>query len=270
MARPASETVRSLRWTIRSRLSEHPRLYLPLARRKYPNSVIGNQTELVIDGFTRSAVTFATIAFQLAQRRPVRVAHTLHAAGHVVEAVHRGVPTIVTVREPEETVLSAVIREPYLTLDQALSAYTRFYTRIQPLRAGLVIGRFEEVTSDLGSVIRRVNERFRTRFDEFEHDPANVERCYRIIEDRSQRPPWSEALGAFECGLIGIGEYDRAVAEHHAESDIPADAVPETRVQRPSLVREAMKQDLREELHRSSSARRLEVARSAYEAFVSG
>jgi hypothetical protein len=236
---------------------------------KYPESVIGEQTELVIDGFTRSAVTFATIAFQLAQRRPVRVAHTLHAAGHVIEAARGGVPTIVTVRDPEQTVLSAVIREPYVTLGQALTAYTRFYAKIRPMRSRFVIGRFDEVTKDLGRVIRRVNERFGTRFDEFEHNERNVGRCYEIIEDRSRRPPWSRALGEFECGIIGVDDYERAVAAYQRDGSLPQAAVPEMRVQRPSLEREGRKQALLEELHSSRFGDRLSEARRTYEAFVS-
>ena len=84
--------------------------------------MLDEHTRLVIDGFTRSAVTFATVAFQMAQRSPVRVAHTLHGPGHLIAAARRRVPTLVTIREPEETVLSAIIREPYVTLGQALTA----------------------------------------------------------------------------------------------------------------------------------------------------
>ena len=153
---------RGLRWTLRSRLAEHPRLYLPIARRKYPDAVLSADTELLIEGFTRSAVTFATIAFQLAQPEPVRVAHTLHAAGHVMAAARRGIPSLVIIREPEETVLSAVVREPYVGLERALAAYTRFYAKLQALRGSIVVARFDTVVHDFGSVIRAVNQRFGT------------------------------------------------------------------------------------------------------------
>ena len=43
-------------------------------------------TELVIEAFPRSANTFATVAFQLSQPAPVRVAHHLHAPAQVTEA----------------------------------------------------------------------------------------------------------------------------------------------------------------------------------------
>lgn len=261
-------SARSLRWTLRSRLAEHPALYLPIARRKYPDSVIGDDTRLVIDGFTRSAVTFATIAFQMAQRRPVRVAHTLHSSGHVIAAARRSVPTIVTIREPEEVVLSAVIREPYVTLGQALTAYARFYSTLRPFRPDFVVSEFDDITRNFGSVIRRVNQRFGTGFEEFEHTEANVERCYEVIEARSQRPPWSKALGEFECGIIGYEDYQRIVAVFEREGWLPQLAVPETRVQRPSTERDDLKNSLRAELGGRRLSGRLTNARHAYAAFV--
>ena len=91
----------------------------------------------MIDGFTRSGVTFAVIAFQAGQREPVRVAHTLHAPAHVAAAVRRHIPTLVTIRDPEAAVLSAIIREPYVTRpNRDCGPEIRFYTHILPYRNG--------------------------------------------------------------------------------------------------------------------------------------
>ena len=79
-ARPTM--MRRARHRLRIRGSEIPGIYLPFARRKYPGpspEVISSATELVIDGYTRSASTFAVYALQLAQATPVRLAHHLHA-----------------------------------------------------------------------------------------------------------------------------------------------------------------------------------------------
>ena len=62
---------RRARHRVRTRVSEYPGLYLPFARHKYPGpspEVISSVTEFVIDGYTRSASTFAVYALQLAQR----------------------------------------------------------------------------------------------------------------------------------------------------------------------------------------------------------
>jgi hypothetical protein len=256
------DAARGARWSLRNRLGGYPSLFLPLARTRYPDAVVGDETELLIDGFTRSAVTFAVIAFQMAQRRPVRVAHTLHAAGHVIESVERGLPTLVTVRDPDDAVLSAVIREPYVSLAEALAAYARFHERISSYRAGYVMAPFDRVTADFGSVIRDLNERFGTAFDEFEHTPGNVDECFGIIEDRGRWPPWAEALGRLECGIIGIAEYRRIVA---ATPDQPSGAIPEMRVPRPSTARDASKAALRSELERPRLGALRARARRAFE-----
>ena len=237
---------RHLRWGLRSRVALYPSLYLSMARRKYGEAVLAEDTGLLIDGFTRSGVTFAVVAFNVAQRRPVPLAHTLHAPAHVIAAVRRNVPSLVTVREPEATVLSAVIREPDVTIEQGLRAWIRFYGAIRPYREDFVVAPFDRVVDDYGSVIRQVNERFGTDFDAFDHTPENVALCFSIIEDRSRRPPWSEELGKFESGRIGLAEYLAARERYGGPGALPK--VPETRVPRPSAEREAIKRTLADRL----------------------
>src|SRR5690242_11619114 len=101
--------VRRARHRLRTHVSEHPSVYLPFARHKYPGpspEVISAETELVIDGYTRCATTFAVYAFQLAQPRPVRLAHHLHAPAQLVAAARRGVPALALIREPRGAILS--------------------------------------------------------------------------------------------------------------------------------------------------------------------
>lgn len=205
--------------------------------------MLAGDTQLVIDGFTRSAVTFAVVAFQLAQNDHVRVAHHLHAAAHVIEAARRGVPALVSVRAPEDSVLSAVIREPLVGPRRFLHSYVDFHERLRPYRSAFVIGTFEEATSNFGAVTRAVNARFHTDFREFEHTDASVARCFDLIEERSSRPPWEPLLGKFLSGRMSLDEYVDATAE--ARSRLKRRAVPESRVQRPSEVRLARKAELR-------------------------
>ena len=108
--RPLNIQANSARHRLRTYLSEHPFGYLAFARHKYTThnvEVIGSRTELVIDGFTRSATTFAVYAFQLAQDRPIRLAHHLHAPAQLIEAARRGIPTMALIREPQGAILSS-------------------------------------------------------------------------------------------------------------------------------------------------------------------
>jgi len=265
-SRGAAGYYRHLRWELRSRMAVYPSLYLSVARRKYGEAVLAEDTGLLIDGFTRSGVTFAVVAFNVAQRTPVPLAHTLHAPAHVIAAVRRNVPSLVTVREPESAVLSAVIREPDVTIEQGLRAWIRFYSAIRPYREGFVVAPFDRVVEDYGSVIGEVNERFGTSFDVFDHTPENVALCFSIIEDRSRRPPWSEALGKFESGRIGLAAYLAARDEHGGNGQLRK--VPEARVPRPSRERDAIKRSLAERLAQPGLRGLRRDARRVYEDYA--
>jgi hypothetical protein len=172
--------------------------------------VIDRDTELVIDGYNRSANTFTVYAFQLSQPRPVRVAHHLHAPAQILAAVHAGLPTLVLIRDPHGAVLSQAVREPHVSLKYALWAYIRFYTCLLPHRTGFVVGDFDQTTNDFGSVIRRLNQVFGTSYAEFVHTDENVRRCRDLMNRRPvftphlDRPSWMQL--AFESGQATAGD----------------------------------------------------------------
>lgn len=175
--RPA---LRRLRWEVRSLAGRYPILCRWLVRRsgEYPTA----RTEIVIEGFPRTGNTFAVIAFQAAQPRVVSIAHHVHAPAPVIEAARRGIPALVLIREPEEAILSLVLRLPYMTPRQALRSYLRFYRPLQRVRDSFVLGRFQDVVDDLGSAIRQVNRRFGTDFVSFESTKANLERVMAELD----------------------------------------------------------------------------------------
>jgi hypothetical protein len=166
--------------------AEHPALALPAARWTGHGVVLDGRTDIVIEGYPRSANGFAVAAFSLTQPRPVRVAHHTHAPGHVIAAVRRGVPALVLARDPDDAVAEWVGVKPFLSARQALRAYVRFYEPLLPYRDRFVVGTFDQVNADFGSVIHRVNERFGTRFREFQHTEESLRKAAEEIE-RSRR-----------------------------------------------------------------------------------
>jgi hypothetical protein len=166
-----------------------PVAYLPIARHKYGRSdsrVLAPDTQLVIEGFQRSGNTFAFFAFEMSQPTPVKVAHHLHAASQVVAGVRRDLPVLLLVRGPHDAIVSHLVREPAVTVKQAIAHYVRFHRAVLPHRDRLTVGEFTDVTTDFGTVTRRLNERFGTSFGEFEHTKGNVARCFELIEARNR------------------------------------------------------------------------------------
>jgi len=198
---PRRETLEDLEWRLRTRWSEH-RSYLTYSRYRHPLNVVDETTQLVIEAFPRSANTFATVAFQLSQPAPVRVAHHLHAPAQVAAAVRRGIPVLVLVRHPRDAVTSQVIRSPGISIPSALSAYARFHERVAPVRTECQIATFEQVTDDFGSVIHALNRRYGTNFGLFQHTSEAVAEVYRMIDERAREPRLGRAVAAYRSGVI--------------------------------------------------------------------
>ena len=257
--------VRRARHLFRARLSESPTLYLPLARLKYPGpspEVISPATELVIDGYTRCASTFAVYALQLAQPEPVRLAHHLHAPAQLVAAAQAGVPALAVIREPREAILSQLVREPDVALRDALIAYTRFYRRLLPCRDRMVVADFGEVTTDFGAVTRRINDRFGTAFAEFEPTEQNTNRCLELIKLRGTLSP---VLLGFESGTVTAEDLlpEIALLTRHSQEQAGAG----TAAWVPSGDRDRSKAALQEQWERPGLALLRERAQWIYQAF---
>lgn len=233
---------KAARWRARQRWAAYDS-FLHVARMRKGRAVVGPGTEIVIEGFPRTGNTFAVFAFQWAQERPVRVAHHLHAPAQVSVAADMGLPVLLLIRPPDDAIVSSVMWWPHVTAADALPAYANFYERLLPLRDACVVGRFEEVTSDMGAVIDRVNARYGTAFDRFEHTPENVEACYALIDERSRQADGGAAINAYMSGVISAAELD---VRRAAGAGTSLSATPEMRVARPSAARAAARDRVRE------------------------
>jgi hypothetical protein len=216
----------------------HPAVYYGLYRllrtRKDLARAVTPDTQLVIEGFPRSGNSFARRAFIMAQNDPQiknHIAHHLHVPAQVVRAARWRIPTLVLIRRPRDAVLSLAIRDP-ISVDQALRYYLSFYETVEKYRDAYVLGLFEEVTEDFGQVIKRINERFGTAFSLFRHDEDNVSKVFADMETHA-RKKYGETLW-------------------------------ERKVQRPSAVRERMKDEIEYDLENPKRKKLIAGAEAVY------
>jgi hypothetical protein len=141
--------------------SRSPAIALRTARHWGVGVPVDDDTDIVIEGYPRSANTAAVEAFVAAQPAITRIAHHTHAPANVIAALRQGLPVIVLIRSPDEAVTEVALMRPELTLPEVMRGYRRFYRPLLPYREGLVVARSEE---DLDDIVRRVNERFGTAF----------------------------------------------------------------------------------------------------------
>jgi hypothetical protein len=238
--------VRSLReeisYRVRYFVNAYPALYMPMARYRHRYSidrVVRRDTDLVIEAFGRTGTTFANFAFLSAQTRRIRTVHHSHAAAQVITAVKMKVPTLVIVREPEAVALSHMARHR-VSARPTLVAWIRFHEQILSCRKGIVLSSFEDVTRNFTPVIERLNEKFGTCFDVWQHTKENEAEIFHQIKTRNR--------GRFS---------EEAVVERLRAFALPTEE------------REALKQKLRAQLQADSLATLRNRAKRLYENLLS-
>lgn len=164
-----------------------PVLFFPIfkflgSQRTIRECLLSADSRIVIEGFPRSANTFAVVAFRYAQNGEVPMAHHLHVEAQILEGVRKRLPVIALIRKPESAIKSLMIRHNEITENEALVRYLEFYSAVKKVRENVVIADFDNVTRDFGSVISLVNKKFGCNFKLFEHNDKNVSAVYTEID----------------------------------------------------------------------------------------
>lgn len=164
-----------------------PAIYFPAARLLQYERVVSASTDVVIEGYPRSSNSFACWAMEFANAGPLSIAHHRHVPAQIIRGVELGKPVLVLIRHPKDVCASQYIfMGGRISMAQILRGYCRFYETVRPsvdIGRGFEVGLFEQVTSDFGLVIERLNERFGSNFAKFEHTPENVEACFKLEEE---------------------------------------------------------------------------------------
>lgn len=149
---------------LRNRIRACPNLYYRF-RRVRNGKAVSSLTEIVIEGYPRSANTFSLHSFLLAQKRDMVIAHHLHAAAQVLRGIELQLPIIVLIRKPKEAILSnLVFNSGRLKMKRAILDYLGFYLPIIDYRDEICVADFREVTHDFREVVKRLNTAFGQNF----------------------------------------------------------------------------------------------------------
>ena len=182
---------------LRSFIGRRPALFYPLYRllrrdRLTRALLLDRTTVLVVEGFPRCGNTFAVLALQSAQPRPLAIAHHLHHPAQVQRGVAWGVPCVVLIREPEPAVRSFALRRPVAKVGALVRQYLDFYEALEPLAGSFLTVDFAALTRDFGAVTQAINARFGTQFACFDHTAANQAAVFKQIEQVNRAHGGSE------------------------------------------------------------------------------
>jgi hypothetical protein len=133
------------------------------------------ETNIVIEGFPRSANSSTAHAFIDRQSKQIKVAHHLHHVAQLIKGAQLDLPTVVLIREPRSAILSlkalnaeGINRDGFdengEPFEDTIKAWLTFYEALEPYLDRVVIAPFGEATKSVETVITNVNEKFGTSF----------------------------------------------------------------------------------------------------------
>ena len=218
----------------RKLLWRYPALYRRFGLWRNRGDCRSGDFDVWIEGYPRSANTFAVSAFELANPG-VRVRSHRHIPTFVLEALAADKPGFLLMRRPAEAAISWAIFWNE-RLDRCLDYYVDFHAVLRPHASRLLLAPFETVTTQFDRVIVDLNARFGTAYLSRPHDETTIAECFARIEDKGR------------CRVDGLNE---------------------RRVCRPSPQRVPLQAELRQVLANSAPLqRKLARANDLYEYFL--
>ncbi len=124
------------------------------------------QTELCLEGFPRSANSYAYNAFSTANPAVSSYARHIHSPSQITEAARLGCATLLVTRPPEETIKSFMGHYKIEDLSLLLKGYISYYKAVLPVATNVVVSDFEQTTKNLNLAIQTLNSQFDTDFNE--------------------------------------------------------------------------------------------------------
>jgi hypothetical protein len=216
---------------VHERLGDDPRL-LPLQLVLTPEGVrertVRPSTQLVVEGFPRSGNTFAAMAIRLAQPEPPVMASHVHIPAQVRRAAVLHVPILLVVRPAEDAVVSMAVADPHHRVRSLLRYWVHYHRTIVPLLDQLVVGTFEQVTTDLAAVVERVNDRFECELTPPDSGPDATERVFAAIDlkqrDVHAASKFHQGVARPDARRADAAAERRVELEATAEADLRSDA----------------------------------------------
>jgi hypothetical protein len=162
--------------------------------------MVGPDTDIVVEGYPRSANTTAVAAIRVANRRGIRIAHHIHAPMQFRLAARYGVPAMLLIREPSAAIASLSVRERGVNLEKAFRDYCCFYEQVRSVRNSFVIGEFEAVLWNFSMIVAEVNKKFGTSIEAPINAPAEDSAVRNVVEDMDRADRGAEMVDETSVG----------------------------------------------------------------------
>tara|TARA_B100002052_G_scaffold297744_1_gene329228 strand:+ start:396 stop:1100 length:705 start_codon:yes stop_codon:yes gene_type:complete len=127
------------------------------------NRIVRKNTDLVIEGFPRSANTFCKAAFLMIDSH-LSIASHIHLPINIKLGLKNKIPIIILIRKPIDAITSHIIRSSS-NVSNAINSYKRFHINISYNDSRVLFVKFETIVKNFPIVITKYNELFDTNYN---------------------------------------------------------------------------------------------------------
>lgn len=146
---------------VRRVISRHPSLFFMTAGLLGNRQLLDDTTDMVSEGYPRSANTYFEAALLVSQEDTIHVSSHSHASAQVLMGLRKKLPTIVLFRDPKQAVASLLeLTSGDLPVAEYIKDYYTFYEDISKKLDDVLLVEFPEAIGDFAHVIDRVNTRY--------------------------------------------------------------------------------------------------------------
>ncbi len=119
--------------------------------------MVTKDTDICLEGFPRSGNTFLFHSFKF-YNPDTKIAHHVHAEIQFIRAIKFGVPCVIVIREPLETLASLMVVDGILNLNLAFQYYISYYQRLIRYCDQVVIIDNDDIENGVIGKLERINK----------------------------------------------------------------------------------------------------------------
>ena len=160
------DSLRSFRQKIKYNIGKYPAIFYPIFTQIpfFRSLAADSRTQLVIEGFPRSANTYCVFAFQHIQPVKIKIAHHFHVPCQILRGIELNLPILLLIRNPKDVAISHSVYFPNVSIEQILRQYIDYYDFLYNYQSAYFIAHFEDVINDFESIVHGLNLKFGTNF----------------------------------------------------------------------------------------------------------
>ncbi len=145
---------------------------------KYANK----NTDLTIDGFQRSANTFAYVGFSILNNH-TRVAHHAHTSSQIIYSVNNDIPVLLLIRNPIDSIVSFYIflngEVPFKVI---INSWKHFYLPLIKFKDKIFVSDFNDTINDFEDTIKKINSFYNLNFKTNYYEKDLEKEIFKKIE----------------------------------------------------------------------------------------